>query len=139
MDLGLTEEQDLLKTTVADFVQQEYDKDTLLELEMTATGMTPELFRKVAELGWLGVLIPENYGGEGHSFTDAAVLFEELGRGPVSGPYFSSSVLGALTVLNGATENQKQTMLIGRLNVQGNAHLHIVHWQAAVGGHQQRR
>jgi len=111
MDLGLTEEQQLLKTTVADFVQQEYDKDTLIELEMTPTGMTPELFRKVADLGWLGVLIPENYGGEGHSFTDTAVLFEELGRGPVSGPYFSSSVLGALTVLHGGTEAQKQRVL----------------------------
>ncbi|MEE8304415.1 MAG: acyl-CoA dehydrogenase family protein, partial [Candidatus Tectomicrobia bacterium] len=111
MDLGLTEGQEILKTTVSDFVQQEFDKDTLIELEMTPTGVTPELFRKVAELGWLGVLIPETYGGEGRSFTDAAVLFEELGRGPVSGPYFSSAVLGALTVLHGGTEEQKQTIL----------------------------
>ncbi len=111
MDLGLTEEQELLKTTVANFVQQEYDKDTLIELEMTPTGMRPELFRKIAELGWLGVAIPENYGGEGHSFTDTGVLFEELGRGPVSGPYFSSSVLGAFTILNGGTEAQKQSIL----------------------------
>ncbi len=111
MDLGLTEGQEILKTTVSDFVQQEFDKDTLIELEMTPTGVTPELFRNVAELGWLGVLIPETYGGEGRSFTDAAVLFEELGRGPVSGPYFSSAVLGALTVLHGGTEEQKQTIL----------------------------
>ncbi|MGQ4809826.1 Acryloyl-CoA reductase (NADH) [Candidatus Entotheonellaceae bacterium PAL068K] len=111
MDLGLTEAQEILKTTAADFVQREYDKDTLIELEMTPTGMTPELFRKVADLGWLGVLIPETYGGEGRSFTDAAVLFEELGRGPVCGPYFSSSVLGALTVLHAGTEDQKQAIL----------------------------
>ena len=111
MDLGLTETQEILKTTAADFVQQEYDKDTLIELEMTPTGMTSELFRKAAGLGWLGVLIPEAYGGEGRSFTDAAVLFEELGRGPVPGPYFSSSVLGALTVLHGGTEEQKHAIL----------------------------
>ena len=111
MDLGLTEAQEILKTTAADFVQQEYDKDTLIELEMTPTGTTPELFRKVAELGWLGVIIPEEYDGEGRSFTDAAVLFEELGRGPVPGPYFSSGVLGALTVLHGGSEAQKQAIL----------------------------
>jgi alkylation response protein AidB-like acyl-CoA dehydrogenase len=107
----LTEAQQLLKTAVADFVQREYDKNTLLALEGTPTGITPELLRKVAGLGWLGVVIPEAYGGEGHSLTDAAVLFEELGRGPVPGPLFSSGVLGALIVLQGGTEAQKQALL----------------------------
>ena len=111
MDLGLTEAQELLKTTAANFIQQEYPKETLIALETTPTGMTPELFRRVAALGWLGIVIPEVYGGEGRSFTDAAVLFEELGRGPVPGPYFSSGVLGALTVLHGGTEAQKHDIL----------------------------
>lgn len=111
MDLGLTEAQEILKTNAAEFVRQEYDKDTLIALETTPTGVTPELFRRVADLGWLGVIIPEAYGGEERSFTDAAVLFEELGRGPVPGPYFSSSILGVLTVLHGGTEAQKQTLL----------------------------
>ena len=65
----------------------------------------------MAQLGWLGIVIPEAYGGEGRSCTDAAVLFEELGRGPVPGPYFSSGVLGALTVLHGGTEAQKHAIL----------------------------
>ncbi len=111
MDLGLTEAQELLKAAVADFVQREYDKNTLIALESTPTGITPQLFRKITELGWLGVVIPEQYGGEGRSLTDAAVLFEELGGGPVPGPLFSSSVLGALTVLQGGTEAQKQALL----------------------------
>src|ERR671923_980207 len=111
MDLGLTEAQELLKNAVADFVQREYDKNTLLALERTPTGITAELLRKVAELGWLGVIIPEQYGGAGRSFTDAAVLFEELGRGPVPGPYFSSGILGALSVLHGGTEAQKHAIL----------------------------
>ena len=111
MDLGLTEAQEILKGSVADVVQREYDKNTLLALEGSPTGITPELLRKVAELGWLGVVIPETYGGEGRSLTDTAVLFEELGRGPVPGPFFASGVLGALTVLQGGTEAQKQTIL----------------------------
>jgi alkylation response protein AidB-like acyl-CoA dehydrogenase len=111
MDLGLTEAQEILKGSVADFVQREYDKNTLIALEGTPTGVTPELFRKIAGLGWLGVVIPEAYGGEGRSLTDAAVLFEELGRGPVPGPFFASSILGALTVMHGGTEAQKQALL----------------------------
>ncbi|HXH12575.1 MAG TPA: acyl-CoA dehydrogenase family protein [Alphaproteobacteria bacterium] len=111
MDLGLTEAQEILKGSVADFVQREYDKNTLLALEKTPTGITPEIFRKTAELGWLGVIVPEAYGGEGRSLTDAAVLFEELGRGPVPGPFFASGILGALTVLHGGTDAQKQAIL----------------------------
>jgi alkylation response protein AidB-like acyl-CoA dehydrogenase len=111
MDLGLTEAQEILKGSVADFVQREYDKNTLIALEGTPTGITPALLRQVSALGWLGVVIPEAYGGEGHSLTDAAVLFEELGRGPVPGPFFASGVLGALTVLHGGTEAQKQSIL----------------------------
>ena len=111
MDLGLTEAQEILKTAAANFIQQESPKETLIALETTPTGVTPELLRKVAQLGWLGIVIPEAYGGEGRSYTDAAVLFEELGRGPVPGPYFSSAVLGALTVLHAGTEEQKRTIL----------------------------
>jgi alkylation response protein AidB-like acyl-CoA dehydrogenase len=111
MDLGFTEAQALLKTTAADFVQQEYSKETLVELEKTPTGITPELFRKAADLGWFGILIPEAYGGAERSFTDAAVLFEELGRGPVFGPHFSSGIFGALTILHGGTAAQKQAIL----------------------------
>ena len=113
MDLGLTEAQEILKTAVADFVRQEYDKDTLIALENTPTGITPELFRQAADLGWLGILIPESFGGTDRSLTDTAVLFEELGRGPVLGPHFSSSVLGTLIVLLGGTEAQKQGLLPG--------------------------
>jgi alkylation response protein AidB-like acyl-CoA dehydrogenase len=111
MDLGLTEDQELLKSTASNFVQQEYSKETLVELEKTSTGITSELLRKAVDLGWFGILIPEDYGGSGRSFTDTAVLFEELGRGPVFGPHFSSGVLGALTVMQAATEAQKQAIL----------------------------
>ncbi len=111
MDLGLTEDQELLKSTAANFVQQEYGKDLLVELEKTPTGITPELLRQAVDLGWFGILIPEAYGGSGRSFTDTAMLFEELGRGPVFGPHFSSGVLGALTVMQAGTEAQKQALL----------------------------
>ena len=60
MDLGLTEAQEILKTTAANFIQQEYPKETIIALESTPTGVTPELFRKVAALGWLGIAHPRS-------------------------------------------------------------------------------
>ena len=101
MDLSLTEEQELLKRVTHDFVQREFPKETILELEDARREMTPELWARASEMGWLGMLISTEYGGSGNSFTDAAVVFEELGRGPVPGPFFSSGVLAALTIAEG--------------------------------------
>ena len=91
MDLSLNQAQEMLKTTAQDFIQREYPKEKLLELEKTDTGCTPELWERAAALGWLGMPIPTEYGGEGLSLTDTAILFQELGRGPVPGPHFSSA------------------------------------------------
>ena len=111
MDLSLTPEQEMLKTATRRFVQQEYPKETLLQIASPTETSPTEPWDRLAQTGWLGILIPANYGGEGGSFTDAGVLFEELGRGPVPGPHLSSSVLAALTVLEGGTEEQKRDWL----------------------------
>jgi alkylation response protein AidB-like acyl-CoA dehydrogenase len=111
MDLSLTPEQEMLKTAVRRFVEQEYPKETLLQIAVSADGVAGAPWRKLIATGWLGILIPEAYGGEGGSLTDAGVLFEELGRGPAPGPHLSSGVLGALTVLEGGTEEQKRYWL----------------------------
>ena len=111
MDLSLSQAQEMLKATAQEFVHREYPKDRLLELEKSDTGCTPDLWFKAVSLGWLGMMLPQEYGGEGASLTDTAVLFQELGRGPVPGPHFSSGVLGALTVLEAGSETQKQELL----------------------------
>ena len=111
MDLSLTPEQEMLKTAVRHFVQQEYPKETLLQIA-SLTEPTPDgPWQQLTQTGWMGILIPTDYGGEGGSFTDAGVLFEELGRGPVPGPHISSAVLAALTLLEGGTEGQKKAWL----------------------------
>ena len=110
MDLSLTENQEMLRNSAREFIEREYPKDVLLALEQSDTGYTPELWDKVARLGWSGIVIPQEYGGEGGSFTDAGVLFQELGRGPIPGPLFSG-VLGALAVLEGGTEAQRRQIL----------------------------
>jgi alkylation response protein AidB-like acyl-CoA dehydrogenase len=111
MDLSLTEPQELLRTSARSFVEREAPRHAIVAAQRGAAGLAPALWRKAADLGWAGILIPAELGGSQSSLTDAAVLFEELGRGPVPGPFFSSAVLGALTVLEAATPAQQQALL----------------------------
>src|SRR3989304_4626206 len=71
----------------------------------------PGLVKKAAELGWLGMMLPEKYGGAEVSATDCAVVFEELGRGPVPGPLFTSGVLSAQIIFEACTEEQRKALL----------------------------
>ena len=70
-----------------------------------------ELLEQMVGMGLFGITIPEEYGGEGGSFTDAGVLFEELGRGPVPGPHISSGLVGSFAIMEGGTEEQKKEWL----------------------------
>src|SRR5678816_465184 len=96
MDLGLTESPEMLKGIARSFMAREAPKDVIVGLENEPSGLMPELWKKACGLGWLGMLIPAEYGGGEASLCDTAVLYEELGRGPLPGPFFSSGVLGAL-------------------------------------------
>ena len=111
MDLSLTPEQEMLKAAASRFVATEYPKETLLQIASPDETTPLEPWGRLASTGWLGILIPEQYGGEGGTFTDAGVLFEELGRGPVPGPHLTSAVLSALAILEGGTEEQKRDWL----------------------------
>ena len=108
MDLSLTEPQELLRTSARSFVEREAPRHAIVAAQRGDAGLAPVLWRKAADLGWPGILVPAEYGGSEGSLTDAAVLFEELGRGPVPGPFFSSGGLGALTVLEAETEEQRR-------------------------------
>ena len=90
MDLSLTPEQEMLKVAARRLVSQEYSKETLLQIASPDETTPLEPWGQLASTGWLGILIPQEYGGEGGAFTDAGVLFEELGRGPVPGPHITS-------------------------------------------------
>ena len=113
MDLSLDDTQSLIQESARDFVRNACNRDLLLKLDRTPAETMSALWPKIAELGWAGMAIPEQYGGTGNSMTDVAVLFEELGTGPVPGPLFSSAVLGAQILLESATGAQKQAWLPG--------------------------
>jgi len=111
MDLSLTETQEMLRSTIRAFVIRDFPTQTLLEMDCKKTSFTTETWGKFISSGWTSLLIPQTYGGEGGSLTDSAILFQELGRGPVPGPHFSSSVLGTLILLEIGQEHQKTQLL----------------------------
>jgi len=111
MDLDFTEEQDMLRTSARDFLTTECPKTLVRELEESEKGYSPEIWRKMAELGWMGLVIPEEYGGMEMEFMDLVVLLEEMGRNIIPGPFFSTVVLGALPILAAGSEEQKKELL----------------------------
>ena len=111
MDLALTESQEMLRASARTFVEREAPTHTLVALQKQESSLVPDLWRKAIDAGWPGILIPTEYGGSESTLTDAAVLFEELGRGPVPGPFFSSGVLGALAILEAGSKAQRKAIL----------------------------
>lgn len=111
MNLDFSEEQKMFRAAVRDFLASECPKSKVRELEESEKGYDPELWKKIADLGWLGLILPEEYGGSGAEFTSLLVLFEEIGRNIFPSPLFSTEVLGALPILQYGNEEQKQNFL----------------------------
>lgn len=111
MDFNFTEEQEMLKTMARDFLTDKCPKTLVREMEEDEKGYPPELWREMAELGWMGLVIPEEYGGSGMTFLDLAVLLEEIAKACLPGPFFSTVVLGGLPILNAGSDEQKQEYL----------------------------
>ena len=111
MKLTLTEEQEMIKKTACDFLADKCPKTFVKQIEESETGYSRELWQEMAELGWMGLAFPEKYGGGDMNFLDLAVLLEEMGRACLSGPFFSTVVLGGLPILDIGSEEQKQEYL----------------------------
>ena len=111
MNLDFSEEQLMLRESARDFLSKRLPKKTVKELEESQSGYSPEMWKEMAELGWMGLVLPERYGGAGMGFLDLAVLLEEMGRACLPGPFFSTVVLGALPILAFGTEEQKDKYL----------------------------
>ncbi len=111
MDFDLTREQRLLKRSAREFLKKECPPSLMRELKDDARGYPAKMWDRMADLGWTGVMIPEEYGGTGGSFLDLCILLETMGEVCCPGPFFSTIVLGASAVMRGGTEAQKEFIL----------------------------
>jgi alkylation response protein AidB-like acyl-CoA dehydrogenase len=110
MDLRFTETQEILKKMARDFLTTECPKTLVRKLEQSTEGYSPEIWKKMAELGWMGLIIPEEYGGMGYTFQDLVVLLEEIGRNILQGPLIAT-ITSTFPILKAGTEEQKKELL----------------------------
>jgi alkylation response protein AidB-like acyl-CoA dehydrogenase len=110
MDLGLSEDQEMLKSMAREFIEQETPRTFVRDMEENDRGFTPELWQKIAQVGWLGLIVPEQYGGTGQNLVDLGILTEEVGHGVMPGPFFNTAFV-TVALLDVGTNQQKQEFL----------------------------
>ena len=96
MDFDFSPEQNALRDAVRDTLAREAPSDYVRRMLDDERGFTDEMWREVADLGWTGLLVPEEHGGLGLGLVDMVVVLEEMGRLPLPGPFLSSAVLATL-------------------------------------------
>ena len=111
MELSLNEEQEIMKRNAQNFLKKECSTSLARELEKDEKEFSPELWRKMAELGWMGLILPVDFGGSEGDFLHLAVLLEEMGRACAPSWFFSTVVRGAQLILGIGTEEQKDQLL----------------------------
>jgi alkylation response protein AidB-like acyl-CoA dehydrogenase len=118
VELILTEDQELLAKTAADFVSQHSPVSRVRKLRDTKdpVGFSRELWKQMAELGWLGIPFPESVGGAELGFAELAVVLEALGRTLAPEPFLSTVLLGGQALRLGGTEAQQKEWLSPLVN-----------------------
>ena len=113
--LLLNDEQKMLSKTAHEFIRERAPAARIRSLRDSRdeVGFSRELWNEMAELGWLGLQIPEDYDGLGLGFFDLCVVLEQSGRELMPEPFVSTLLLGTQTLLLGGTEAQKKALLPG--------------------------
>ena len=108
MNFGFTEEQELLRAEVCKFLDQRCPLDEVRKLVETPEGFSRELWKETAELGWLGLTIPEAHGGAGLGWVDLVVLLEETGRTLFPSPLVATTLAAAAIRASGSDAQRKR-------------------------------
>jgi acyl-CoA dehydrogenase len=111
MSLVLTEDQQILKQSAADFVKKESPVSRFREARDGDNDASRELWPKMAELGWPAIPVPEEYGGLSMGALDLACVMEECGRNLVPEPLLSTVAFGANLLVLAGSEAQKDEFL----------------------------
>jgi alkylation response protein AidB-like acyl-CoA dehydrogenase len=110
MYFDLTDEQQAIKSTAREFLAARYKSERIRALAESEHGFEQSDWEEMAELGWPGLALPEEWGGQGLGVVDLAVLFEEIGYALAPSPLLSTTVAGLALALNG-TDEQKERWL----------------------------
>jgi alkylation response protein AidB-like acyl-CoA dehydrogenase len=110
----LTEDQELIRSTARDFLEERFGMERVRDLMMSGDGFDRTMWKEMAELGWTGLTIAEEHGGTGLGPVELSVLLEEMGRRVTPGPFFASTVL-ATTAVQVLGDDQQKADLLPRL------------------------
>jgi alkylation response protein AidB-like acyl-CoA dehydrogenase len=108
-----TEEQDLIRSTARQFIEDRIPMGHVRELMMSEDGFDRGLWKEMAHLGWTGLAIAEEYGGAGLGWVELGVLLEEMGRGVTPGPFFASAILATTAVQEVGGDEAGEELLPG--------------------------
>lgn len=111
MNFGFTEDQEALREATRKFLDNECPTTFVRKMMADDTAHSTELWKKIAQLGWLGIMVPEDFGGAGGSFLDLVVILEETGKSLLPGPFFATALLGTTAILAGGSDAQKAALL----------------------------
>ena len=111
MDLDFTPEQEMLREAVAGVCARYAGLDVVRSMENDPVGYPDKFWEQLAELGLLGMTVPEEYGGSGMTMLDAMVVYTELGRALAPSPHFVSSVMSGGVILRAGSDTQRDEWL----------------------------
>jgi alkylation response protein AidB-like acyl-CoA dehydrogenase len=110
MNFGFTEEQEFLRQTARDFLAEWVPMRLVRDVMESTASHSPEVWKQMAELGWMGLALPEEYGGADLGTVELCVVLEELGRSLAPVPFLPNAIAGAV-ILESGDDAQKRTWL----------------------------
>ncbi len=111
MDVRLSDEQTEIARQARRFFEKECPMEYVRAMAEHERGITEDVWKGMAEMGWMAMRLPEAYGGLGMEMMDMAVLMEEMGRAVLPGPFFSTVLLAGEIIMEGGSEEQKERYL----------------------------
>jgi alkylation response protein AidB-like acyl-CoA dehydrogenase len=111
LDFGFSEEQEMLRDAAKRFLADNCSTKFVRQMMADKTAHDAGFWKKLVDLGWPGLLIPEEYGGQGGTFLDMTVIAEEAGKALIPGPFFTSALLAAPILIEGGSDEQKKNVL----------------------------
>lgn len=107
----LTEEQSMLRDSAREWVRERAPVSAFRRSRDAGQAADPALYAEMVSMGWVGIVVPEEFGGSGMDMATASILLEELGRSLVSSPFASTAVCGATAINKWGSEAQKKVWL----------------------------